>query len=44
MTVGYDERFSGGHFGVWVPATPDKAKEVSDILQKHGAVEVRHES
>lgn len=44
MTVGYDERFSGGHFGVWVPATPDRAKEVADILQKHGAVEVRHES
>ena len=44
MTVGYDERFSGGHFGVWVPAPPDRAKEVADILQKHGAVEVRHES
>ena len=44
MTVGYDERFSGGHFGVWVPATPDRAKEVADILHKHGAVEVRHES
>lgn len=44
MTVGYDERFSGGHFGVWVPATPDRAKEVADILQKHGAVEVRHEA
>jgi hypothetical protein len=44
MTVGYDERFSGGHFGVWVPAAPDRAKEVADIMHKHGAVEVRHES
>ena len=44
MTVGYDERFSGGHFGVWVPATPERAKEVADIMTRHGAVEVRHES
>ena len=44
MTVGYDPRFSGGHFGVWVATTPDKAKEVAELLRKHGAVEVRHES
>ena len=44
MTVGYDPRFSGGHFGVWVETTPDRAKDVADILTKHGAVEVRHES
>ena len=44
MTVGYDERFSGGHFGVWVATSPDRAKDAAEILRKHGAVEVRHES
>jgi hypothetical protein len=44
MTVGYDPRFSEGNFGLWVATTPDKAKTVADILRKHGAVEVRHES
>src|SRR5438477_9202110 len=44
MTVGYDPRFSGGHFGVWVATTPDRSKEAAEMLRKHGAVEVRHES
>ena len=44
MTVGYDPRFSEGSFGLWVATTPDKAKAVAEILRKHGAVEVRHES
>ena len=44
MTVGYDARFSGGHFGIWVASSPEKAKEVAEILRKHGAVEVRHEA
>jgi hypothetical protein len=44
MTVGYDPRFSEGNFGLWVATTPDKAKSVAEILRKHGAVEVRHES
>jgi hypothetical protein len=44
MTVGYDERFSGGHFGVWVATSSERAKEAADILKKNGAVEVRHES
>jgi hypothetical protein len=44
MTVGYDPRFSGGHFGIWVATTPDRAREAGDLLRKHGAVEVRHES
>ena len=43
-TVGYDPRFSAGHFGVWVEAPSEKAKEVADLLTRHGAVEVRHES
>jgi hypothetical protein len=44
MTVGYDPRFSGGHFGVWVATSSDRAKDVAEILRKHGAVEVRHEA
>ena len=44
MTVGYDPRFSGGNFGVWVSTTPDRAKAVADMLRKNGAIEVRHES
>jgi hypothetical protein len=44
MTVGYDPRFSGGHFGIWVATSPDRAKEAADLLKKHGAVDVRHES
>ena len=44
LTVGYDPRFSGGEFGIWVSTSPDRAKEVAEILRKHGAVEVRHEA
>lgn len=44
MTVGYDARFSGGHFGIWVATPADRAKEVADILRRNGAVEVRHEA
>jgi Protein of unknown function (DUF3341) len=44
MTVGYDPRFSGGHFGIWVDAAPEKSREISEILQRHGAVEVRNEA
>ena len=43
LTVGYDKRFSGGDFGVWVAAGPDRAPEASALLHKHGAVEVRNE-
>ena len=43
MTVGYDPRFSSGHFGVWVEAPADQASEAEDILKKHGAEEVRRE-
>lgn len=43
-TVGYDPRFSGGHFGVWVEAPSEKAKEVADLFRRHGAAEVRHEA
>ncbi|MHB2032986.1 MAG: quinol:electron acceptor oxidoreductase subunit ActD, partial [Gemmatimonadaceae bacterium] len=42
-TVGYDPRFSGGHFGVWVETTPARADAAADLLRRHGATEVRHE-
>ena len=42
-TVGYDPRFSGGHFGVWVVTDPDRADAAMSILQRHGAEEVRRE-
>src|SRR5436190_7749707 len=43
-TVGYDERFSSGHFGVWVATPSDRAKEASELMKKSGAEDVRHES
>ena len=41
MTVGYDARFSGGDFGIWVAT--DRADEAMNVLKKHGAAEVRRE-
>ncbi len=43
MTVGYDPRFSGGDYGVWVECPPEKAAEVESLLRSNGAVEVRGE-
>jgi len=43
MTVGYDPRFSGGHFGVWVATDPNRADSAMDVLRKYGAEEVRRE-
>ena len=43
LTVGYDPRFSGGDFGVWVAAGPDRALQAAELLRKNGAVEVRNE-
>lgn len=42
-TVGYDPRFSAGHFGVWCECAPEKQAEVEAIMRRHGAVEVRGE-
>lgn len=41
--AGYDPRFSSGHFGIYVDVTPDKLKDVEEVLLKAGAVEVRVE-
>jgi hypothetical protein len=43
MTVGYDARFSGGHYGVLVTAAPERIDAAADVLQQHGAEEVRRE-
>jgi hypothetical protein len=43
MTVGYDPRFSSGHFGVWVETEPDEVERAMTVLKKHGAEEVRRE-
>ena len=43
MTVGYDTRFSGAHFGVWVATDPDRADEAMNLLKRHGAEEVRRD-
>jgi hypothetical protein len=43
LTVGYDPRFSGGDFGVWVKTTTDRADEAMEILRRNGAREVRSE-
>ncbi|HEX6534903.1 MAG TPA: DUF3341 domain-containing protein [Gemmatimonadaceae bacterium] len=43
MTVGYDPRFSDGDFGVWVEAPPERQQEVSSLMRRFGAQEVRGE-
>jgi len=43
LTVGYDGRFSHGDYGIWVPTSPDRAKEAAEVLRQHGALEVRNE-
>jgi hypothetical protein len=43
MSVGYDPRFSGGDYGIYVDCPPAQAAAARDLLSKHGAVEVRDE-
>jgi hypothetical protein len=42
-TVGFDPRFTGSEFGIWVETEPERQKEAESILLKSGAVEVRNE-
>jgi hypothetical protein len=42
-TVGYDGRFSSGHFGVWVAADPDRVDAAMNVMKQHGAEDVRRE-
>jgi hypothetical protein len=43
MTVGYDRRFSGSDYGVWVACPPEHVAAAQSLLREHGAVEVRNE-
>ena len=43
MTVGYDPRFSGGDFGIWVDCSPANCPVVESVMRESGAVEVRNE-
>lgn len=43
MTVGYDPRFSGGDYGIWVECAPESAAAAESLLRANGAVEVRGE-
>jgi hypothetical protein len=40
-TVGYDPRFSGSAYGIWVECTPEQARDVDAALRRAGAEEVR---
>jgi hypothetical protein len=44
MTVGADPRFTGGHYGIYVEAPPDRLREAEEVLKRHGAEEVRGEA
>ena len=43
LTVGFDPRFTSGHFGIWVPAAADARASSKRRSARHGAEEVRHE-
>jgi len=43
-TTGYDVRFSGGYFGIFVACDAVKAPQAEALLIQHGAVEVRREA
>ena len=43
MTVGYDGRFSGGDYGLFVACPPERVGAVQEALRRHGAAEVRVE-
>ena len=43
MTVGYDPRFSGGDYGIFVDCPPERYADAQSVLRANGAVEVRDE-
>jgi len=43
-TTGYDDRFSSGHFGIFIACDEAKAGEAESLLRQHGAEEVRREA
>jgi hypothetical protein len=42
--VPYDPQFSDDKIGIFVPAAPDQAGQVEQMMRNAGAVEVRHEA
>ena len=42
-TVGFDPRFTGADFGIFVETEPERLKEAESALRDTGAVEVRNE-
>ena len=40
-TAGYDPRFSGADYGIWVEDAPERLAAVEALMRKHGASEVR---
>ena len=40
-TVGYDERFSQGNYGIFAEGTQDQMRGIEETMRRHGAVEVR---
>lgn len=43
-TPGFDPRFTGNEFGIYVEAPPERLRDAESLLKSHGAVEVRDES
>ncbi|MGH7710835.1 MAG: DUF3341 domain-containing protein [Gemmatimonadaceae bacterium] len=43
-TTGFDPRFTGNEFGIYVEAPPERLRDADAVLRAHGAVEVRDES
>ncbi len=41
MTVGYDPRFSGAEYGIYVACGAGRARDVEAVLRRNGAAEVR---
>lgn len=40
-TVGYDERFSQGSYGIFAEGTQEQMRSIEETMRRHGAVEVR---
>jgi hypothetical protein len=43
QTIGFDTRFTAGHFGIYVETSPERLKEAESTLLETGAVEVTNE-
>jgi hypothetical protein len=43
QTIGFDPRFTGSDFGIYVETEPERLKEAEAVLREAGAVEVKNE-